>query len=531
MSFLEQSMHIRNLILRLIFLGIFDAIALQMALSLGRAIGVPLGIGIAVYAIIVTIVFLRRELFPWRWILPALAGMVLLILYPIGYSFIVAFTNYGDGHLLSKEQVIAQRLRETFAPADAPQFDVYIYRNDTENTFRYWLIDQQGRGFIHDPAAGGMIEVAAEDSSYDARDENNVPLRITNFNRLPAGGALRFSQTIQEVLIDAPPYQIRFTRLGLGEVQQADAVLYRWTYDAITDTLTDNENNEIYTVERGNFVTGSGENRKILEPGFASFIGFDNITRVITDRNVRDPFWRVFLWSIVFAGGSVLLTFTLGLALALALNSRDVPLRTLFRSILIIPYAVPGWLLVTTWRGLLNPVYGPVNIAIASLIGVSPQWFADPSLAKVGVLFVNMYLGFPYMMLISLGVLQSISADMYEAATIDGATAWQQFKSITLPLLLVAMAPLLVASYAFNFNNFTVIELFNNGGPSISAGTVAGHTDVLLSYTYRLAFGGAAGTDYGFAAAIGIFIFIIVGTLTTFNFRLTRRFEEIGANA
>jgi len=332
------------------------------------------------------------------------------------------------------------------------------------------------------------------------------------------------------VLIDAPPYQIHFTKLGLGEKQTADAVLYRWTYDPASDTLTENESGDVYRVERGNFVTGTGETRKVLRPGFPAYIGLENLTRVITDRNVRDPFWRVFIWSIGFAGGSVLLTLVLGLALAMALNSRDVPLRLLFRSILIIPYAVPGWLIVTTWRGLLNPVYGPVNLGIAGLIGVSPQWFADPTLAKVGVLFVNMYLGFPYMMLISLGVLQSIPTDMYEAATIDGATGWQQFRNITLPLLLVAMAPLLVASFAFNFNNFTVIELFNNGGPPISAGTVAGHTDVLLSYTYRLAFAGASGTDYGFAAAVGIVIFIIVGTLTFFNFRLTRRFEEIGAD-
>ncbi len=281
----------------------------------------------------------------------------------------------------------------------------------------------------------------------------------------------------------------------------------------------------------GNFVYGEGENRQVLQPGFRSFVGLDNITRVITDRNVRDPFVRVFLWSVMFAGGSVALTLGLGLLLAVVLNSRDVVLRTLFRSILIIPYALPGWLMVTTWRGLLNPVYGPVNAAIESLIGVSPQWFADPTLAKAGVLFVNMYLGFPYMMLISLGVLQSIPPDMMEAATIDGANAWQRFRKITFPLLLVALAPLLVVAFAFNFNNFTVIELFNTGGPPISVATVAGHTDILLSYTYRLAFAGASGTDYGFAAAVSIFIFIIVGSLTIFNFRLTRRFEEIGASS
>lgn len=524
-------MFLRKLILRLLFLGIFDALALQLAFALGREIGAPLGIGIAVYTVIVNIVFLRRDLFPWRWIVPALAGMFVLILYPIGYSLVVAFTNYGDGHLLSKEQVIAQRQNETYAPADAPDFTVYVYRSDDANAFKFWLIDEADVAYMHDPAVGGLVEAAPDDTAYGERNEAGVPLALDGFALLPAGGALRYSTSLQDLLIDSPPYQIRFVRLGLGATQQASAVLYRWTYDAAADTLTDNQTGEVYSPDRGNYVTGEGETRKVLEPGFPTFIGLDNLTSVINDRSVRDPFIRVFFWSIGFAGGSVLLTLGLGLGLALILNSRDVPFKTLFRSILIIPYAVPGWLLVTTWRGLLNPIYGPVNIAIAAIIGVSPQWFADPGLAKVGVLFVNMYLGFPYMMLITLGVLQSIPTDMYEAANLDGAGWWQQFRSITLPLLLVAMAPLLVASFAFNFNNFTVIELFNNGGPAISAATVAGHTDILLSYTYRLAFAGASGTDYGFAAAVSIFIFIIVGTMTFFNFRLTNRFEEIGAGS
>jgi ABC-type sugar transport system permease subunit len=167
---------------------------------------------------------------------------------------------------------------------------------------------------------------------------------------------------------------------------------------------------------------------------------------------------------------------------------------------------------------------------IEGLIGVSPNWWADPTLAKFAVLFVNLYLGFPYMMLISLGALQSIPGDMYEAALIDGANTQQQFRFITLPLLLVAVGPLLVASFAFNFNNFTLIDLLNAGGPPISAATVAGHTDILLSYTFRLAFGGSRGADYGFAAAIGIFIFIIVGTITFFNFRFNRTFEKLSEN-
>lgn len=519
-------MSMKWLILKIILLGIFNALAIPLAIMLGSELGTVLTVAIILYVIVVNIAFIRKEFFPWRWILPALGGMLLLVVYPIGYSLVVAFTNYGDGHLLSKSLVISQRLNETYATEDAPSYKVYIYRSDAENAFRFWLIDTNGNSSVY---YGDELEaVEVDDTSYGARDDNGIPLSLGGYIRVPAGGALRYSQSLQDMAIGDPPQQIRITRLGIAEAQDARLLQPRWEYDKETDTLTNLETGLVYHTERGNFVTGEGADRQVLIPGFPEYIGFDNLLRVVNDPNVRGPFWGVFVWTLTFAFGSVMLTLAVGLLFALLLNARDVPGRVIFRSILILPYAVPGWLLVTTWRGLLNPVYGPVNMTILDIFGVSPQWFSDPTLAKVGILFVNTYLGFPYMMLISMGVLQSISSDMYEAAIIDGANRFNQFRYITMPLLLIALAPLLVASFAFNFNNFTVIELFNNGGPPMGAATVAGHSDILLSYTYRLAFSGAAGTDYGFAAAVSIFIFLIIAPITYFNFRLTRRFEELG---
>lgn len=520
-------MSLKSILARIFFLGIFDVIAFQFALILGSRMSLFLGIGIAVFALIINVVFLSERLFPWRWVVPALAGMFLLIIYPIGYSVVVAFTNYGDGHLLTKQQVIDQRTGEMFSPPDAPTYQVYVFRSDDLDSFRFWLVDSANQAFVYVPGDAGMQPITPDDDRFGLRDENGIPTTIDGHNRLPPGGALRFGQTLQAISIEAPPNEIRITKLGIQEAQEAKQLQPRWIYDSAADTLTNRETEEVYRAERGNFVMGEGETRVVLEPGFPDFIGFDNVIRVIQDPSVRDPFWRVFVWTLTFAAGSVFLTLALGLLFALILNSRDLPFRVVFRSILIIPYAIPGWLVVTTWRGLLNPVYGPANIAIQNIIGISPQWFSDPALTKFAILFVNMYLGFPYMMLISLGALQSIPSDMYEAATIDGANDWSQFRFITLPMLLVALAPLLVAAFAFNFNNFTVIELFNNGGPPMSAATVAGYSDILLSYTYRLAFAGGAGTDYGFAAAIGIFIFMIVGPITYFNFRLTRRLEDM----
>jgi ABC-type sugar transport system permease subunit len=336
---------------------------------------------------------------------------------------------------------------------------------------------------------------------------------------------------LQGLTIQDPPDQIRLTKLLLlDQAFQAQRLQRQYVYDAATNTLTDKQSNKIYHEETGTFVTGEGAQREVLNPGFESYIGLDNILRVVRDANVRDPFWRVFAWTVVFAVATVITQFALGLLFAIVLSGPDLPLRGLWRSILIIPYAVPFWLSAVTWRGLLNPTYGPVNVMIKSVTGLSPQWFSDPGLAKVAILFVNLYLGFSYMMLISLGALQSISPEMYDAALIDGANEWQQFRFITLPLILIAVGPLLIASFAFNFNNFTIIELVNNGGPPMSAASVAGHTDILLSYTYRLAFGGAQGADYGFAAAIGIFIFVIVATLTFLNFRFTGALEKVSEN-
>ncbi|MBI1280305.1 MAG: maltose ABC transporter permease MalF [Anaerolineaceae bacterium] len=518
---------IRSLILRIVFLGILDVVVIQLALALGSRISPLLGIGIGIFTIVTNIVFLSERFYVWRWIVPALAGMFLLVVYPIGYSAVVAFTNYGDGHLLTKQQVVDQRLAETFAPEGAPTYKVYVYQSPAQDAFQFWLVDSNGTSYSYVPGQEGLKEIAPDDTTVGERDENGIPKTLNGFNRLPPGGALRFGQTLQNIAIDAAPNTIKITKIGIAEAQEAKQLQPVWKYDLVSDTLTNVQTNKVYRNERGNFVTGEGENREVMQPGFPDFIGFDNIVRVVTDPTIRDPFWRVFLWTLAFAAGSVATTLALGLLFALLLNSPDLPLRIVFRSILIIPYAIPGWLAVTTWAGLMNPVYGPFNIGLKSIFGISPQWFSDPGLAKVAILFVNLYLGFPYMMLIGLGALQSIPGDMYEAATIDGASTWVQFRSITFPLLLIALAPLLVASFSFNFNNFTIIELMNKGGPPISAATVAGHTDILLSYTYRLAFAGGSGTNYGFAAAIGIFIFLIVGPITYFNFRLTRRLEEV----
>ncbi len=515
---------LRLLLIRIGFLAILDIFAVQLTLVLGTRVSPVLGFLIGGFTIFVNIVFLDDRLYPWRWISPALAGMVLLVVYPIGYSLVTAFFNYGDGHMLNKEQVIAQFEGDYYSPANATTYQATVYQSPA-GKFRFWLTAPDGKTYIGSPDDAALKVIAADDASVGERDAKGIPKALGDYARI---GVQTVAQQLQNVTIPDPPNQIRLTRIQLlTQTFEAKAQLRRHTYDPVKDTMTDNESGKVYRNERGTFTLGEGDTKEILNPGFAAFIGLDNLLRVVADQNVRDPFWRVFGWTLLFSGGSVLSTFALGLGFAMILNDKDLPLRPLWRSFLIIPYAVPGYLTAVVWKGLLNPNYGPINNLLLSLTGVSPNWWADPGLAKFAILFINLYLGFPYMMLICLGALQSIPQDMFEAAMIDGASSRQRFQFVLLPMLLVAVGPLLVASFAYNFNNFTLIEIVNAGGPPISAGTVAGHTDILISYTYRLAFSGARGADYGFAAAISIFIFLIVGTLTFVNFRFTRQLEEV----
>ena len=167
---------------------------------------------------------------------------------------------------------------------------------------------------------------------------------------------------------------------------------------------------------------------------------------------------------------------------------------------LIIPYAIPGFLSLLVWGGLLNDDFGVVNQLLGT--SITSRGCSTRNWAKVSVILVSIWLTLPYFFLVSLGALQSIPAELIEAARVDGGGGWQVFRRVTLPLLLVAVAPLMIASFAFNFNNFGNIYLLTGGGPSASDQSIAGATDILISYTYKLAFASGKGQDYGLASAV-----------------------------
>ena len=195
------------------------------------------------------------------------------------------------------------------------------------------------------------------------------------------------------------------------------------------------------------------------------------------------------VWNFGFAIGTVVITFALGLLVALVLNKEELKGRRIYRSLIILPYAMPVVAMYLVWRDMFNTDFGLLN----RMLGTHINWFGTTASAMFAILLVQLWLGYNYMFLVCTGALQSISADLTEAAQVDGAKPSYAFRTITFPLLLVALAPLLIASFAFNFNNFNAIYLVSQGAPFPPDNPQAGNTDILITYTYRLAFGGAGG--------------------------------------
>lgn len=468
--------------------------------------------------LMVNVINLWPDMYPLQWMTPAFAIIILMVIYPLVYTVYVAFTNYGDGHILTKAQVIDRLEGTKFLPEGGRSYSWTAFTDDS-GEYALWLVDVDGDAFFvtqDDP-------LQPVDFATAGVEPGQIPDTYRGFERM--------NRIQAAVLADRGDLEFGEgdTLIGIQSNAAAGPFVQRFVYDRSTDTITDRSTGRRYVADstRGNFRSEFGES---LSPGYWVTIGLDNFTRFFRSPALAGPLIRIFLWTIVFAFISVISTFMLGLFLAIVIND-EVPLKKFIFSILIIPYAIPAVISVLIWRGLFNPSFGIVTQYMNDIFGSAPNWLGDPLWAKVAILFVNLWLGYPYMMLICSGALQAIPQDIYEAARVDGATAWAQFTKLTLPLLLVAVGPLLIASFTFNFNNFGVIEAFNEGGPAMTGTTTpAGHTDILISYTYRLAFGSGRGADYGYAAAITIIIFAMVALITVFQFRFTRQLEEVSEN-
>ena len=260
-----------------------------------------------------------------------------------------------------------------------------------------------------------------------------------------------------------------------------------------------------------------------LSPGYTVTTGWKNFTRVFTDEGIQKPFLAIFVWTVVFSLITVFLTVAVGMVLACLVQWEALRGKAVYRVLLILPYAVPSFISILIFKGLFNQSFGEINMMLSALFGVKPAWFSDPTTARTMLIIVNTWLGYPYMMILCMGLLKAIPDDLYEASAMDGAGPFQNFFKITLPLLIKPLTPLMIASFAFNFNNFVLIQLLTNGGPDrLGTTTPAGYTDLLVNYTYRIAFEGGGGQDFGLAAAIATLIFLLVGALAIVNLKATR---------
>ena len=507
-------------LIRLVFLVALNASVLWFLYQLYTFGYYPFAIAVLLITIFVDFILLRRQAYPIRWMVIGLVLMALFTIYPILFTLWVSTTNYGEGHLVTKELAIIQIEKQTYLPEEGKAYGWTAFKSDGGD-YKLWLIDSDGNGYLAAPGEP-LSQPQPGENGVGELDDNGIPTTIEGYKRLNTLLAAS-DKNLPNILFgeEGKTIQVRSPK-------EAAELLPLYVYDSEQDAMIDQSNGEVYKNIRGTF---SGPAGKSLRPGFINTLGLANFKEFFTSSALRGPLVRIVLWNFGFAIFSLILNFGLGLFIAVMFNDPNFPLKKLIRSLLIVPYTVPALLTILIWRGMLNPELGIITRVLENLFGYAPPWTTDQWWAKIAILIINMWLSYPYFMLISSGALQSISEDYYNAAQVDGASPWQQFWQITMPLLLVAVGPLLIASFVFNFNNFNLIYIFNAGGPPMAGTpTPAGHTDILISYVYNLAFTASRGVNYGFAAAITIVIFFIVGAITLIQFKYTRMWEEVSEN-
>ena len=255
----------------------------------------------------------------------------------------------------------------------------------------------------------------------------------------------------------------------------------------------------------------------------ADWVGFGTFSEIFTVDIWRSTFFDVLAWTVIWTLVASTLQVSLGVLLAVLVNQKEIKMKRFFRTILVLPWAVPGFVTILIFAGLFNDSFGAINNDILAAFGIDAiPWLTDANWSRLALILMQGWLGFPYIFLVTTGVLQSIPEDLYEAATIDGASIFAKFKNITMPMILIAMAPIIITQYTFNFNNFNIIYLFNGGGPAVP-GSTAGGTDILVSWIYKLTM---QSSQYSLAAALTILLSVFVIAIALWQFRRTSSFKE-----
>jgi len=449
---------------------------------------------------------------PWYYVLPAIVFLLTFTFFPVLLTIWLAFTDYAGA-----------RNGQLSVPTTTPVVSV-----------------DGNRVTVSDPAGlncavlrNGCVDVRAEVYSFELLSVVAVDYAdgvLTIAEPLPRGREARqvemflpelgfdFSTEIASVegvelrLGRAPPFAPDLERIG---IQMADEV----------DRRIVAREGAVLTLDAP--LPADFEATAIARYNEYGFIGLSNFVSILS--RAQRSLVPVFAWNVSFAVLTILINTAFGVLLAVLLNNPDLRFRNVYRTLLIVPWALPNIITIQVWRGFLNENFGVVN-RVLMLFDITPEpinWLGVAMAAKGAVLLVNLWLGLPFMMTAVLGALSAIPRELYEAAKIDGASAWQGFWGVTAPLLRTALIPITLTGFAFNFNNFNLIFLLTDGGPPVDWGTATARgTDILISWAYNEAFRSQGGYAYGLGSAISILIFVITVAVSLVNFRVTGALKE-----
>jgi arabinogalactan oligomer / maltooligosaccharide transport system permease protein len=450
---------------------------------------------------------------PWYYVLPAIVFLLTFTFFPVLLTVWLAFTDYAG----ARNGLLNIATTTPIVAYDA------------------------GRMIVEDPA--NLACAALRNACFDVRAEvysfESLPVEIAGY----ADGVLTLARPLppgrepRQVEMFLPELGFDFSSL-VADVDGLEVRLVRPPpfppdLEGVSIQLSNEVRRTIVAHEGAEFFLDAP-----LPPGFEptaiaryndyGFIGVQNFATILG--RAQRSLIPVFTWNITFAVLTILINTAFGVLLAVLLNNPDLRFRNLYRTLLILPWALPSIITIQVWRGFLNENFGAIN-RVLMLLDITPEpinWLGVALAAKGAVLLVNLWLGLPFMMTAVLGALSAIPRELYEAAKIDGANPWQGFWGVTAPLLRTALVPITLTGFAFNFNNFNLIFLLTEGGPPVDGGTATARgTDILISWAYNEAFRSQGGFAYGLGSAISILIFVITVAVSLVNFRVTGALKEV----
>ena len=523
---------LRGTLIKIFLLGLVDAgIGFVLFLLVAKE-QYAFSIFIAVITILVNWIYLRRGGLPAKYLAPGVLLLLFFQVYVVFFSGYISFTNFGTLHNGSYVEALDAIQQAAVAPIeDATEYEIKVARN-ADGDLIFLAVDATagkvyagGANYAKNP----FREITAADGLV--KDEAGYPTAVRGLTILSDDEIVNNSSKVVALKVPLGPDIKADGFLATVDGYLAQQNKFSYVYNEKTRVMTRLTDNKKFIADDSvGFFKNKDDGELLSDIGWQVNIGWNNYKKIFGDKDLRGPLTGIILWTFLFAFLSVFTTFVLGLILALIFNDPRIRGLKVYRSIFILPYAFPAFLSAYVWRGMFNTKDGFINRALLGFMGENRiPWLEQQGPARAAVLLVNLWLGFPYMFLICTGALQAIPNDLLEAASIDGASAWKQIRAIKLPLLLVSLAPLLIASFAYNFNNFGVIYLVNGGGPFLdpTLKVTAGATDILITFVYRIAFSGSVGSDYGLASAFSVLIFLVIGSISFFSFKRTRGLEEL----